>query len=168
MWTDRQIRDLIALPKTIRARRPAAGYREEYGHERCDLELEDVSRNGAQFTVFIRKHRKFIENFSLGLRYHTNDRTLGTVTLIRYNGAHGETDRQPDGHYAKPHIHYLTEKTLASGSTRPQERHRETTDRYQTFEQALSVFFRDTGVVDSEKYFPELTQGGLFNGHPRH
>lgn len=168
MWTDGQIRDLIVLPKTIRTRIPATGYREEYGHDRCDLKLVAVSRNGATFTVFIRKHRKFIENFSLGLRHHTNDRTLGTLTLVRYNGAHGEAGRQPDGHYAKPHVHRLTEKTLASGSTRPQARHREITDRYRTFEQALSVFFRDIGVVDSERYFPELAQGGLFNGRPQH
>ena len=112
-----------------------------------------------------RQNEKFIENFSIGLRYKTGDDSLGTITLIRYNGPHGETSRSPDGHYNKPHIHRITASEIASGSTQPQECHREITDRYQTYEQALPIFFGDIGVENYKKYFPELLQQSLFNGN---
>ena len=105
------------------------------------------------------------DNFSIGLRYETRDRSLGTITLVRYNGPHGDTSRHPDGHYAKPHIHRITASEIASGSIHPQESHREITDRYATYEQALIVFFNDIATYDHTVYFPGLGQGRLFNGH---
>jgi hypothetical protein len=117
------------------------------------------------FTVFIRQSDKFIENFSIGLRYKTKDRTLGTVTLIRYNGLHGETNRGPDGHFGRPHIHRVNAMELAEGNREPQERHREITDRYSTYEEALSVFFVDIGASNYLDYFGELRQLELFDGH---
>lgn len=115
-----------------------------------------------EFTVFTRQNIVFIENFSIGLRYQTNDPKLGTVTLVRYNGPHGEYSRHPDGHHAVPHIHRITATEIASGSTQPQERDREITDRYSTFETALVVFFADIGAINYGEYFPELLQGRLF------
>ena len=165
MLSDLEIQNLIGLPKMIGAKSPNKGYKEENGHERCDLDLEATSTSGAKFTAFIRRHNKFIENFSIGLRYQTDDRSLGTITLVRYNGAHGEVSRQPDGHYAKPHIHRMTAAEIVSGNTQPQEGEREVTDRYSTYEQALTVFFIDSGVANYEVYFPGLLQGRLFNGH---
>ena len=97
--------------------------------------------------------------------YQTGDKRLGTITLVRYNGPHGEINRHADGHYNKPHIHRITAAEIASGSTEPQESHREITTRYGTFEQALLVFFDDIAAPDSGQYFPELLQGRLFNGH---
>ena len=88
-----------------------------------------------------------------------------TITLVRYNGPHGEINRHSDGHYNKPHIHRITAAEIASGSTEPQESHREITTRYGTFEQALLVFFDDIAAPDSGQYFSELLQGRLFNGH---
>ena len=155
----------MTIPKTIKTRTPAKGYKDEHGHKRCDLDLEASSDNGARFTVFIRQSDEFIENYSIGLRYQTNDRTLGTITLARYNGPHGESSRQPDGHYARPHIHRITANEIASGATQPQERHREITDRYSTFEQALTVFFEDVGATGYQAHFPESLQPRLFNGH---
>jgi len=110
------------------------------------------------FLVFIRCHSVFIENFSLGLRYRTGDPTLGTITLVRYNGPHGERSRTPDGHYAVPHIHRLTAAELATATAEPRENQRELTDRYATFDEALVAFFADLAVVNRHEYFPELQQ----------
>ena len=165
MITDRDIQDLIQLPKIIGSKTPSAGYKEENGHRRCELDLQAMSDDDITFAVFIRQNNRFIENFSIGLRYHTGDKALGTITLVRYNGPHGESSRQPDGHYATPHIHRITEAEIESGSREPQERCREITDRYGTFEQALIAFFDDTATSNRDKYFPEMLQMRLFNGH---
>ena len=165
MITDQDIGELLQLPKRIGAKTPSVGYREVSGHRRCDLHLQAVSDEGATFIVFVRQSSKFIENFSIGLRYQTGDKMLGTITLVRYNGPHGEINRNADGHYNKPHIHRVTAAEIASGSMEPQESHREITTRYGTFEQALLVFFDDIAAPDSGQYFPELMQGRLFNGH---
>lgn len=98
MLTDHEIEDLIAVPKDIVSKTPARGYREESGSNRCDLELQAVTDGNARFRVFIRQSVRYIENFSVGLRYRTNDGRYGDITLVRYNGPHGETSRDADGH----------------------------------------------------------------------
>ena len=165
MITDHDIQELIRLPKKIADKTPSAGYRDEDGHKRCELDLQAMSDDSRTFVVFIRKNNRFIENFTIGLRYHTGDKTLGTITLLRYNGPHGESRPQTDGHYAKPHIHRVTEAEIASGSRQPQERHREITDRYSTFEEALYVFFDDIAITNLVEYFPDALQMRLLNEH---
>ena len=156
--TDEVIQDLIRLPKMIESKIPTKGYKDENGHRRCTLNLQAAHKT---FTVFIRQHERFIENFSMGLRYQTGDKMLGTITLIRYNGPHGEASRYADGHYAKPHIHRVTAVEVSSGSTQPQERVREITDRYATFDQALLVFFEDVAASNYHEYFPDLREPRL-------
>ena len=163
--TDHQIQDLLAIPKTISEKTPAKGYKEENNNKRCDLKLETAWDDGDTFAIFIRQHSIFIEGFSIGLRYQTNSKALKTITLVRYNGPHGEYSRNPAGHYAQPHIHRITAQELASGSNNPQESHREITDRYSTFEQALRIFFEDIGVKNYAEYFPEALQPRLFDEH---
>ncbi|MDE0068094.1 MAG: hypothetical protein OXO48_00150 [Caldilineaceae bacterium] len=163
--TDQQIQDLLQIPKRIAEKTPATGYTEENNQRRCDLELEALPDNGGKFSVFIRQNSKFIENFSIGLRYQTNTKTLGTITLVRYNGPHGESSRHPDGHYARPHNHRLTAQEIASGSVQPQEHHREFTSRYSSLEQALRTFFEDIGVVGYAEHFPEAIQPSFFDEH---
>ena len=165
MLTDQQIQDLVSCSKVITNKEPSRGYREENRHLRCDLELTATEDSSTTFTVFIRQSTEFIENFSIGLLYSSDNPILGTVTLVRYNGPHGEISREPDGHYAKPHIYRITASELESGNVRPQERHREVTVRYSTFEQGLAIFFNDTCVVNFEDYFPNILQGNLFDGH---
>ena len=165
MFTDQEIKNLITTPKTIGSKTPASAYRQENGHKRCDIDLWATSDDTRKFKVFIRQNDKFIENFSIGLRYQTGDINLRTITLTRYNGPHGEMSLNSDGHYIKPHIHRITASEITSGSTQPQERNREITDSYNTYEQALHTFFADIGVTDYETYFPELLQRRLFNGN---
>ena len=114
MLTQQRIQELIALPKIIVRRLPSHGYREENGNRRCDLELRSDGQDDGTFAVFIRQNLQFVENFPIGLRYRA-DLPLGAITLMRYNGPHGESSRAPDGHYAQPHIHRITEQELASG-----------------------------------------------------
>ncbi len=162
MLTDTDIQNLLRLSKTITDKRPASGYREENGHKRCDLNLRGISDGDAIFEVFIRQSERFIENFSIGLRCQTGDGTLSKITLIRYNGSHGEVNMDADGHYARPHTHRIPAAEIASGSIQPQERHREITDRYVTYEEALAVFFADIATSNHENYFSDLAQARLF------
>lgn len=164
MPTDFEIQALIKAPKRIVRKNPVKGFREENRHLGCRLELESDSDEEKKFKIFIRRSVEFIENFSIGLQYEINLSLLKIVTLIRYNGPHGEISRHSDGHYNKPHIHRLTETEIASGSMMPQEKHRKITDKYRTFEEALWTFFRDIGTTNFTKHFPELRQTRLFNG----
>ena len=165
MLTDQQIQDLIAQPKAISRKEPARDYREENHQKRCDLVLRSIPEGVQTFTVFVRQNSIFIENFSIGLRYQANHSDVGTVTLTRYNGPHGESSISLDGHYALPHIHRITEEEMASGNTQPQEKHRQLTARYTTFEEGMRVFFDDIGVTDYADYFPELQSPRLINGN---
>ena len=101
MLNNEELIRLIELPKTIILKEPSRGFRDEGRDIRCDLHLEAAIGRYSSFEVFMRRHNKYIENFSIGLRYQTEDRSMGTITLVRYNGPHGEVSRQPDGHYAK-------------------------------------------------------------------
>jgi len=86
---------------------------------------------------------------------------MGMVTLVRYNGPHGEESRSEDGHYAAPHIHRITAAEMNSGNTEPQEKHREVTGRFSSLEEALVVFFEEVGVQNYSRHFPELSQPNL-------
>ncbi len=163
LLNEQEIQELVTSPKRITHRDPASGYREENGQRRWDLDLESVADQTVKFGVFIRQNSRYIENFSIGLRYHSNDRQLGTITLARYNGPHGEVSRQPDGHFAKSHIHRITAAELAAGYLQPRERHREITERYSTLESALAIFLEDVGITNGEAHFFDSLQGRFFD-----
>ena len=163
--TDDDIQELIRLPKAIVDRSPARGYQEENGQRRCDLNLQASDGTGLAFLVFIRQNLRLPGNFSIGLRCAVNRGKLTTVTLARYNGPHGEHSRASDGHYALPHIHYITADEIAHGHSQPQENRRELTGRYDALEEALRVFFQDTSTGNYAAFFPELTQARLFDGY---
>ena len=162
MLTDAQIQELIAMPKRILSKEPANGYKEEGAQRRCNLVLAASPPGDGEFEVFIRQNLEFVENFSIGLHCKTSAHPKG-ITLIRYNGPHGESSRDPDGHYAAPHIHRITQEESAKGSVEPPEMRRELTDRYNTFEEALLVFFSDIGVSNYAEYFDEKRNS--FNEH---
>ena len=167
MLTDAAIADLIGRPKRIVRKNPASGYRDDGQNRRCDLELVDIEDERSEYGVFIRQNTNFIENFTIGLSHRSQSNpTTRTLTLVRYNGPHGEYSNSPDGHYDVPHIHRITESEITSGSYQPQERHRELTDRYSTYETALKVFWGDVGVRDEaniDRYFPGLLQSRMFD-----
>lgn len=156
---------LIALPKTIIKKRPSQGYREDKGSRRCDLDLQSSGKDDGNFTVFVRQNLRFMENFSIGLCYRKTDLGIGNFNLVRYNGPHGERSRSPDGHYAKSHIHRISEQDLTLGSTQPQERNRTITDLYSTLDEALPLFFREIAVSNYHDYFPNFSQLKLRLSH---
>lgn len=166
--TDMEIRDLVACPKAIWSKEPSRDYRYEPSQRRCNLELTATADSRMRFSIFVRQNLKYIENFSVGLNYHSNDRKLGLITLVRYNGPHGESSRQPDGHYAKFHIHRITAAEIASGSREPREIHREITDRYGALEEALIAFFQDTQAVNYWQFCAGMFQRGFLNGNQYH
>lgn len=165
MMTDAEIRDLVVCPKAIDSKVPSRGYRYERIQRRCNLELTATADSRMRFSIFVRQNLRYIENFTVGLNYHSNDRRLGMITLVRYNGPHGEAGRQPDGHYAKFHIHRITAAEIASGSRQPREVHREITDRYGTLEEALMVFFQDTRVVNYRQFCAGMFHREFRNGN---
>ena len=160
-WTEQIIQELIGVPKLIVERDPQSNYAQINQDWRSKLTLVARDGNSHAFEVFIRQNVRFPNGFSVGLRYKVHDGNLTTITLVRYNGAHGEYSRDEDGHYAVPHIHYITPEEIAKGHSQPQEKYRENTNKYDTFDDALRVFFHDTSTENYLEYFPELTQGRL-------
>ena len=155
--TEDDIQRLISLPKAIDSASPVRGYTERRGNRRRRLNLRAAGENvSAEFTVFIRQNLVFEENFSIGLRYRTGITGLGNVTLVRYNGPHGEYSRDPDGHFAQPHVHRITAAGIAAGRVSPKELDRQITDRYSTFDSALFAFLSDVMVEEFLEYFPNL------------
>ena len=151
----------------MQAKFPQEAINKRAGYNRCQLILKTTSpeENSEEFSVFIRQTVVFIENYSIGLRYKTKNKALGSITLIRYNGPHGETSRNKDGHFSQPHIHRITATEAQSGSTDPQEKHRELTNKYSTLESAIEIFFEDISVDNYSDYFPGTRQRDLFDEH---
>jgi len=167
MLTDSEIEVLVVMPKEIIKKEPAKDPgTKNNSHKYYNLELESTNPKGQFFSAYIRQNIQFIENFSIGLRYQTESRSLGKITLLRYNGPHGEVSRHHDGHYNKPHIHRITAAEIQSGNAQPQEKHREITNTYHTFEEALMTFFKDTKIPNYSDYFPHLGRMTIpLNGH---
>ena len=99
--TDQEIQDLIRTPKVIVGKTPKSGYKEKEGHRRCDLDLEATSLDSVRFKVFVRQNLRFIENFSIGLRYKIDHPALQTITLVRYNGPPRRNQQTP-GRTSRP------------------------------------------------------------------
>ena len=155
--TDEEIQRLILSTKYIVDKIPAREFREEHNHKRCRLVLAtEMAAAEKPFEIFINQHNDFVENFSIGLRYKTNDAQLGTITLIRYNGAHGLDARTADGHFTSPHIHSISAADILAGRSEPQRV--EITHKYTKFKEAMLAFFRDLGVNNYLEYFPDIQQ----------
>ena len=157
--TDKDIQSLINTPKRIQKKEPRKGYKAENNHKRCNLILIG-GENNKRFEVFIRQNQDFIENFSIGLQYKMPS-LENHVTLIRYNGPHGQIKRNETDHHPEPHIHRITQEEIQSGSFNPKMKNMKITDKYNTFEEGLSVFLIDVGISNWKEYFPELEQGRL-------
>lgn len=151
--TEEDLARLIACPKQITARMPSSahGFKTENKHRHCAM---DLTSGEGQFKVFINRHIIYPENFSFGLRYITEDKELGVITLIRYNGTHGEHAATPDEHYTRPHIHRILAADIAAGNTFPQEHGIEITDKYAGYADGAHAFFTDIGAENYMKFLP--------------
>jgi len=174
--TDTEIQNLMKVQKKIHRKEPKTGYKNENGHRKCNLVLHQphlrlqasskrMSFTGQnEFIIFIRQNQVFIENFSIGLRCQIPSLN-SSVTLVRYNGPHGQIKRNKSDHHPEPHIHYITQEEIKSGAFNPKEKNIKITNKYTTFEEGLRAFLTDMEIVNWTEYFPELEQRRLFNGH---
>jgi len=160
MLNQSEIDGLISEPKRIARANPTYGMKTDGRNEKKNLDL--VSADGKhQFDVFIRKNLSLIEDFSVGLIYKSNQKELGDVMLIRFNGSHGQRDWSENRHYSAFHIHAITEDLLREGIR--ELKNIKMTDRFTSSEQALAEFFSDISVENWQAHFPELKQLLLSN-----
>ena len=157
MFTEDFINELITEGKKI-TEPPKKEFRLENQHRRNEFQLSSLDGK-RKFTVFIRQHNKFIENFSIGLIYHSEE---GSINLFRCNGNHGEIVvdiLDPVPHYGY-HTHKITAELLDNNVNEP--RKVELTNEYASFEQALAYFCRYVNIKDCSNYFPFINQPKLF------
>lgn len=160
MLNQSEIDGLISEPKRIARANPTHGMKPDGRNEKKNLDLVSVDGNH-RFDVFIRKNLSLIEDFSVGLIYKSNQKELGDVMLIRFNGSHGQSDWSESRHYSAFHIHTITEDFLRKGIREP--KNITLTDRFSSLDQALTEFFSNIAVEAWQAHFPELKQMPMFN-----
>lgn len=164
MLTDTEIQNLIKCPKKITSSTPAKGMIPDPKSSlisRKNMEL--VSESGEhEFIVFMRKNTLLTEQFSIGLLYKTRVKNPGRITLLRYNGEHGTSDFSKDGHFGTFHTHRINQALIEAGIYEPSQI--EITTSYQSFEQALTLFYQETNIPSDG--FPVSSQQeiDLFHG----
>lgn len=158
MLTDDLINKYITEEKII-TDPPKKDFKEEKQHLRNDFQL--TSSDGLRrYSVFIRKHIQFLENFSIGLIFHSDDGT--SYNLFRCNGNHGEVVvdfLNPIPHFGY-HTHKITGELLKNNINDP--KHSELTKEYASYEQAMNYFCTFVNIKDADKYFPNINQMNLF------
>lgn len=158
MLTDELITKLTTEEKII-TDPPKKDFKEENQHLRNEFQMTS-SDSSRRYSVFIRKHIKFMENFSIGLIYHLEEGT--SYNLFRCNGKHGEVVvdiLNPVPHFGY-HTHKITAELLENNINDP--KHSELTKEYASFEQAMNYFCRYVNIKDADKYFPNINQTNLF------
>lgn len=158
MLTDELINKLITEEKII-TEPPKREFKEENQHLRNDFQLTS-SDGSRKYSVFIRKHIQFLENFSIGLVFHSDEGT--SYNLFRCNGNHGEVVADilnPIPHFGY-HTHIITADLLENNINDP--KHSELTKEYASYEQAINYFCRYVNIRNADRYFPNINQPNLF------
>lgn len=158
MLTDDLINKFITEEKII-IEPPKKDFKEENQHLRNDFQLTS-SDGERKYSVFIRKHIQFMENFSIGLVFHSDEGT--SYNLFRCNGNHGEIVfdiLNPRPHFGY-HTHKITAELLDNNINDPKQS--ELTREYASYEQAMNYFCRYVNIIDAGKYFPGINQINIF------
>ena len=155
-YTDEEIQELISCSKMV-DKPPLKALKEERGHLRNEMTVKSADGK-LKFRIFMRVNQTFNENFSIGLEYFPDDEP-GSITLLRYNGPHGEHILYP--HHVIYHIHKASAECVNAG-LKP-ERNISETDSYASFREALRQFFKEINLSDASKYFPEVFENTLFD-----
>jgi len=158
MLTDERINKLITEEKII-TEPPRKEFKIENQHMRNDFQL--TSSDGTRrFSVFMRQHMEFKENFSIGLIYYAEDGT--SFNIFRCNGNHGEVvvDTLVPVPHRSYHTHKITAQLIENNINDP--KHIEETSEYASIEQALKYFCTYTNIKDADKYFPNINQLDIF------
>ncbi len=117
------------------------------GHYRNDMFLD--SKDGAhKFSVFIRQHERFPENFSVGLTYIPRDGS-SRIVIFRCNGPHGE-HVFGKRHHACSHVHKAKDYNINAG--KKSDLYAEEVDAYINLEEALRYFMDYCNIGDAGKY----------------
>ena len=151
IYSDELINYLIICEKQI-TEPPSKEMGVEGNHHRNDMKLESLDGQ-FKFTVFMRSNKDFNENFSIGLRFIPDD-DPSSIVLLRFNGKHGEhTDDliSPHPHY-NYHIHQTTQASIDSGYS--PEKYATVTDKYASYEQAMTFFIKKVRITNHAQYFP--------------
>lgn len=158
MLTDDLISKLIREEKVI-TESPKRDFKVEHQHLRNDFQL--TSSDGIRsYSIFMRQHIIFKENFSIGLVFHSEEGT--SYNLFRCNGNHGEVVvdiLNPVPHYGY-HTHEITAELLENNINDPKKS--ELTKEYASFEQALNYFYRYVNILNTGEYFPNINQMNIF------
>jgi len=164
LLTDSDIKKLILCPKMITDALPRKGMISDKKSsiiKRKNLKL--ISQDGQyHFEIFMRQNTLLIEQFSIGLQFKSDERSIGNIILIRFNGEHGQSDWSKDNHYSAFHIHRITQELLEKGIFEPKET--EITSRYCSFDGALNEFLRYVNILNISEYFPYSDKQKLLFG----
>lgn len=151
--TNSEIEHLIGVKKKIIVE-PSKNFKIESINRKNGFKVKSVDAKH-EFSVFLRQHTIFEENFSVGLIYHSTDGKR--ILLLRMNGPHGDTTNDPLGnnpHYGY-HIHQIRpEEIEVENYNDPQ--FRETTDAYNSFDTAILYFLKTTNIQDYTNFFPNF------------
>lgn len=158
MLDQSEIDSLISCPKIITVP-PRKDMKLVQGSFRNSMELK--SRDGDfHFDVFIRRNEDYPENFSIGLVVRLEG-TPGEMTLIRYNGPHGAfLGESGKGSHFAHHIHKAKETNITAGFKA--EKGGEETEKFSSYQDALSAFMERVNVIDVEEYFDLSPKLDLF------
>lgn len=145
---EKDIETLIIMPKKI-IESSSKEFSEEYQHFRRDFKLQAIDGN-YKFRMFIRKHKEFQENFSIGLVLLPS--TYKGIPLIRCNGPHDVTEDilKPSPHY-NYHIHMIKKDDIERDIRKLS--FAEITDKYNSYEEALDYFIKRTSIINANEYF---------------
>lgn len=152
-----EIETLITIPKEI-IECSSKEFSEEYQHFKRDFKLQSVDGN-YKFRMFIRKHKEFQENFSIGLDLLPSN--YKGIPLIRCNGPHDATEDllKPNPHFDY-HIHIIKKEDIEKDIRKLF--FAEITDKYNSYEEALDYFIKRTNIINANEYF--AFQKDLFGG----
>ena len=143
--SDTFINEMILCSKII-TDRPSKEMKHEGQYLRNGMKLRSECGNFT-FSVYMRQHAVFEENFSIGLIYCPSD-LPENITLLRCNGPHGP---HREIHRTNFHIHRASENNIKLG-IKP-EASADITGEYKTFNQAFRYFNKTCNIKGVEKYF---------------
>jgi hypothetical protein len=147
---DIEINNLIQQKKAVQEK-PTRDFKDSGQDMRNGFTALSEDKNNT-FSVFIRKNKNLIDAFSIGLIYHPKNEPQ--IVLLRFNGNHSD-HRNEDGTIVNGfHIHKATQNAIENGY-KP-ENFAENTDKYSSFESALSYFLEYINLSEAKQYFGPL------------
>jgi hypothetical protein len=153
MLTDEKIEKLIAVPKKI-IQAPKKKFWEDKTNHFClhnNFICASLQNEKDIFLIFLRKHISIPESFSIGMNY-TNEKTL----LIRVNGKHYHSNKENTLTFNDFHVHTSNELQLNKGITNSFDAN--ICKEYSNFNSALLFFCKTCGIMDINKYLPNMFQ----------